>query len=163
MNTSLFSTTTLAQLDHVNLDLKAKSAADAVRELHGGICELDAVLDAERLLHDVLDRQSLGANCLDADIAMPHARTYAVNRLATAVGRSTSGVVFDEQHPAVRFVFLVGVPFVSVTEYLQSTAYFVRALRNPTLQRALLAAPTEEEFRAVWSLTFGRIERQTVR
>lgn len=149
---STLSPETIIQPGVINLNLTARTAPEAIRELHSGLSASTVISDAAVFLRDLLARQALGANCLDQEIALPHARTLAVNKFVLGIGRSADGVFFDEQHSAIRLVIMVGVPIDAVTEYLRWTAHLVRALRSPTVREALLTAPTVDVFKGVCSL-----------
>lgn len=139
----------IAKPDCIALDLSAKSGEEAIRALHGQLGSADgAVIDEPRFLADLLERASLASVCIADAIALPHARTTAVGRLVLAIGRSKQGIAFDAAHPAVRLVFLIGVPKIAVTDYLQLVAALARMLKNSAVRQGLLAASTEEEFLA---------------
>lgn len=127
-----------------------------MRQLHKSVASVEGVLDDTRFLRDLLSRQALGANCLDHEIALPHVRTPAVRRIVLAVGRSSSGIAFDAEHPAIRLVFLIGVPSAATAEYLRWVAQLASTLRTASLRRALLNASNEEEFRSFWNLSIER-------
>lgn len=139
----------LAQPDAVALDLPVDSGESAIRALHARLTQLPAVVDADLLMRDLMERASVSSVCISPEVALPHARTAAVNRLVLAVGRATPAVAFDAGHPAVRLVILIATPKKQVTEYLQLVAGMIRLLKNEPVRAALLAAPTEAEFRAV--------------
>lgn len=107
-----------------------------------------AVIDEPRFLADLLERASVASVCIADEIALPHARTTAVGRLVLAIGRSSQGIAFDAEHPAVRLVFLIGVPKLAVRDYLQLVAALSRLLKNSVVRQGLLTASTEEEFLA---------------
>lgn len=138
--------------DFVSLSLAAENSYDVIRELHSGLSHHDAVGSPDKFLKALLDRHALGMNCIDAVIALPHARTPAVNQIVFAIGRSPAGVYFDEQHPSIRLILLVGAPVDAVAEYLRWTAHLVRALRSSSVRDALLNAADKEAFNAVCSL-----------
>jgi mannitol/fructose-specific phosphotransferase system IIA component (Ntr-type) len=146
-------TALIVQPDAVMLDLPTVSGEAAIKALHGRLTGNPAVIDADKFLADVLERTAVSSVCIAADIALPHARTSAVNRLVLAVGRSAGPLTFDATHPAVRLVFLVGTPKQLVTDYLQLVAALSRLLKKEPVRTALLAAKTEAEFRA--ALTAG--------
>lgn len=136
--------------DALLLDLRAVSGEEAVRALHAKLgAAAGAVTDAPRLLADVLERMRVASVCIADDIALPHARTSAVDRVVLAVGRAAEGIAFDAKHPRVRLVFLIGTPKAAVTEYLKVVAALSRLLKNAATRAALLAAPGEAEFRAL--------------
>lgn len=132
------------------LGLDAKSGEEAIQALHGRLSAAPGVvLDPARFLTDLLERARLASVCIADDIALPHARTTAVDRLVLAVARADRGISFDAGHPAVRLVFLVGTPKDALSEYLHMVAALSRLLRNPIARGALLAASDEADFRAL--------------
>ena len=142
----------IAEADAVVLDLEASSAEDAISLLHKRLAERPAVLlDAERFLADVKTRMRMASVCIADDIALPHARTDAVNRLVLAVARTRTPVPFDPRHPAIQLIFLIGTPKAAVTEYLQVVARLSRLLRNPSRRNGLLTTENEADFRALLS------------
>ena len=140
----------IAQPDVVALDLPAATGEEAIRMLHARLGAAGgAVSDAPLLLADLLERTRVSSVCIAADIALPHARTAAVERLVLAVGRTAGEAAFDAEHPHVRLVFLIGTPKQSPADYLKLVAGLSRLLRDPVARGALLTAETETRFRAV--------------
>ena len=132
------------------LDLAATSREAALRALHAKLSEDRAVTDAGRFLQDILERVMVASVCIAPDVALPHARTAAVDRIVLGVARlAAPGVGFDAEHPNVRLMFLIGTPRQQVEEYLRLVAALSRLLRKPGAKVALLEAPTETEFRAL--------------
>lgn len=149
----------LAGPDAVLLDLDAGSGEEAVRALHERLAgATNAVMDGPKFLTDVVTRMRLGPVCVADRIAMPHARSTAVDRLVLGIGRSIRGIPFDAEHPRVGLVFLIGTPKDAVAEYLQAVANLARWLRDAARRAALFAAPDEETFRAL--LAGGALARQ---
>jgi mannitol/fructose-specific phosphotransferase system IIA component (Ntr-type) len=140
----------LADPDAVLFHLEAASGEEAVRALHERLVGTsDAVGDGPRFLADLLARMRLGPVCVADGVAMPHARTVALDRLVLAIGRAPAGIRFDAEHPRVGLIFLIGTPKNAVTEYLRAVSVFSRVLRNAVTRAALLTAPDEESFRAL--------------
>ena len=131
------------------LDLAAASREAAICGLHAQLAKSPAVKDAPQLLHDLLERAMLAPVCIAPDVALPHARTAAVERVVLGVARiAAPGVGFDPEHPQVRLVFMVGTPKQQVEEYLLAVAAITRLLKTEGVRAGLLAARTETEFRA---------------
>ena len=140
----------IANPDVVVTDLRAATGEEAMRELHARLAAVPgAVADAPQLLAGLLERAQVSSVCIADDVALPHARTAAVTRLALAVGRATADIAFDAEHPRVRLVFLIGTPKGAVTEYLKLVAALSRLLKNAEARTALLTAPDEAALRAV--------------
>ncbi len=132
------------------LDLVATSRETALRALHAVLAKQPGVNDGERLLRDILERVMVAPVCIAVDVALPHARTTAVDRIVLGVARlSAPGVGFDGEHPNVRLMFMIGTPRQQVEEYLRLVAALSRLLRKPGAREELLTAPTEAEFRAL--------------
>ena len=142
----------IAQPETVLLDLAATSREAALKALHARLAGAPGVLDRERFLFDLLERVLMAGVCIAPDVALPHARTAAVDRLVLGVARlAAPGVAFDAEHPQVRLVFLVGVPREAVDTYLQAVAAISRLLKTDGAHDALLAAPDEAAFREILS------------
>lgn len=146
----LLPTDLIAQPDVVLIDVEANSRAAVLRALHGTLAKVPGVNDEARFLRDLQDRARVASVCIAADVALPHARTTAVDRLMLGVARLPApGVAFDDEHPAVRLVFMIGTPKQQVEGYLKLVSALSRLLRKEGMRAALLAAPTEAEFRAL--------------
>jgi mannitol/fructose-specific phosphotransferase system IIA component (Ntr-type) len=144
------STELIARPDAVMLDLMANSRDAALRSLHTEVSRNPAVTDPDRFLRDVLERVMLSSVCIAPEVALPHARTSAVNRIVLGVARlAAPGVGFDSEHPGVRLVFLIGTPREQVDAYLKLVGALSRLLRRDGALARLLASRTEDEFRAV--------------
>lgn len=134
----------------VLIDVEPNSRPAVLRALHGALSAVPGVNDSARFLRDLQERARVASVCIAADVALPHARTAAVDRLMLGVARiKEPGVAFDEDHPAVRLVFMIGTPRLQVEGYLKLVSALSRVLRKEGLRAALLAAATEEEFRAL--------------
>lgn len=132
------------------LDLVANSREAAISALHARLAKSPAVTDAPEFLRGLLERVMLAPVCIAADIALPHARTAAVERVVIGVARvAAPGVGFDSGHPAVRLIFMIGTPKQQVEEYLLTVAAITRLLKTDGVRAGLLAARTEAEF-AAW-------------
>jgi len=140
----------IARPDVVMLDLAATSRDSALRTLHAELARQPGVTDGELFLKDMLERVGLAPVCIATDVALPHARTTAVERIVLGVGRlAAPGVGFDGDHPNVRLMFMIGTPRQHVEEYLKLVAALSRLLRKTGAREALIQAPNETEFRAL--------------
>jgi mannitol/fructose-specific phosphotransferase system IIA component (Ntr-type) len=140
--------------DLVLLGLRADSGEAAIHSVHASLAAKPTVVrDGPRFLVDLLERARLASVCIADEIALPHARTTAVDRLVLAVARADAGVPFDAEHQRVRLIFLIGTPKDALAEYLQLVAALSRLLRNPIARGALLAASDEADFRALLAHT----------
>ncbi len=134
------------QEDRTNIHMKARTKADAIRELAELVRHADEVTDFDRFVQDVFERESLASTGIGNRAAAPHARTDAVNRFVIAVGRSEQGIDFDsiDGEPAKVF-FLMGTPKSPLGDYLKMLAHLTRLLRERDFVDNLLKAERAAE------------------
>lgn len=134
--------------DAVSLGLTG-SGKDAVLE------ELVALLGVDQrvaaTLHRMLRRrEALGSTGVGRGVAIPHARSLAVDRLRVAFGRHTPGIGYDaiDARP-VHFFFLIVAPPVELSnQYLPVLGRIAQFVKEPDVPDRLagLGAP-EDLFR----------------
>lgn len=135
------------QKDFITLHLRSKTRESAIRELARLMEGAPAMNDLKIFLEGVFERESLGSTGLGDEIALPHARTDAVNQLIMAIGRSKSGVKYESPDgKKVKLFFLLGTPRGSVSHYLHILAQLTRLLKQGTLKEKLLAAQDRDSF-----------------
>jgi len=117
-------------LDHIACPLVSRESGAAIRELAGKLAHAPGMLDTAGLLHAVETREAQAPTYLGGGIAMPHARTTAVDRLVIAVGLSEQGLAWGSHRELARLVFLVGVPRDEVRGYLDMVRRVTQAVRT---------------------------------
>jgi mannitol/fructose-specific phosphotransferase system IIA component (Ntr-type) len=96
--------------------------------------------------NELLARERLDTTCLGNGIALPHARTEHVKKIVIAVGRSDTGVHFENGDQNVRLMFVLGTPKSNPGDYLMLVGSLCRLIKDAPQREALLAAPTAEAF-----------------
>ena len=133
--------------DFITLHLRSKTKESAIRELAQLMEGAPAMVNHKRFLEDVFERERLGSTEIGDEIALPHARTDAVNQLIIAIGRSNRGVECESPDGRkVKLFFLMGTPQGSVSHYLQILAQLTRLLKRSALKEQLLEAQDRESF-----------------
>ena len=137
--------------DHISekmicLTLKNTTKDGVIRELAELLKESEQVTDFDVFLKNVFEREKLGATGINNGIAIPHARTDAVNNIVIAFGRSSQGIDFNgvDDKPA-KLVFLIGTPKKDVNKYLQVLAHLTRLLKKESFRQQLLEAQNADE------------------
>lgn len=133
----------------IDLDLKARSPEEAIRDVAGLLASVPAVLDPQTFLDQVLEREKLSPTTTGNGVAFPHARTDAVSEIVMAAGRSPAGFPFAAQGPPIHFVFLIGTPTDSVRDYLALVGNLARILRDRDVREELLSVNSPENFVSV--------------
>ncbi|MEI7899088.1 MAG: PTS sugar transporter subunit IIA [bacterium] len=135
--------------------LLATTKQGAISELVSLLYENGLVMDRERAVQAVFEREQSLSTGLEFGLAIPHARTDAVTRLVCAVGLKKEGLEFDAiDGKPVRIVVLVLAPDSAATPQLQLIAQVCRLL-NEQGRAALLACETSEDMFGVLTAGVG--------
>jgi PTS system nitrogen regulatory IIA component len=136
-----------AQFLHSGLvipELNARDACDAIVELVERAEAKGVLRDAAAVRLAVLNREQQGSTALGHGLAIPHARTDAVDRLICVIGRSARGIAFEAPDGApVRIVVLMVCPVSAAEPQVRLMAQLSRALDAAGRER-FLAAPSAE-------------------
>jgi mannitol/fructose-specific phosphotransferase system IIA component (Ntr-type) len=104
--------------DGINLHLQSTTKDNVLKELVG-LLKLDE--KAEQTLVKMLKRrETLGSTGIGQNIAIPHCRALAVNRLRVAFGRKLEGIDFNaiDGKPVHYFFLIVAPPLEVSNQYL---------------------------------------------
>ena len=104
------------------------------------------VTNFQGFYNELLARERLDTTCLGNEIALPHARTEHVQKIVMAVGRSDTGVHFENSNQNVRLMFVLGTPKSNPGDYLQVVSALCKIFKDPANREALMAAATPELF-----------------
>jgi len=125
----------------INIDLKARTKDEAVRELLRMIEDEGVSLDYEAILQTVREREEVEDTSYGHGFAFPHARTDAVNELYILIGVSRQGL--EGKTPddiPVHVVCLLLTPSTIAKLYLQMLSGLAMFGRTPgTLDKAMAA------------------------
>ena len=131
--------------------LLADTKAAAISELIELLDDEGLVSDRHEALSAVIAREEGMSTGLENGIAMPHARTSAVNRLVCAVGIKPEGIDFGTlDNSRVRIVILLLAPADAPAPQLQAIAFFSRILSEQG-RAALLASDSAEDMHEILS------------
>ena len=128
--------------------VKERVIAEMVAALHAAGYFRDA--DLEDIVRAVIRREQLGTTGIGKNIAIPHSRHAAVDRLIGTLALSKDGLPFDslDGEPVYVFVLLVS-PQDRPGDHLRALEAVVRTMRNEEFVRQLRACTTREE---IWAL-----------
>jgi mannitol/fructose-specific phosphotransferase system IIA component (Ntr-type) len=137
----------LLPLDHIALDLSAKSPGEGIDEAAALLKGHPAVLDWEAMRVGV----HASAPCLPEhaggfSICLPHTRGECVSAMVMSVGRSVSGIVFPNVGLPVHYIFCIAVPRALAADYLRIVGMLARIFKDPAAERDLRAAPDATSF-----------------
>ncbi len=143
----------VVEVQHVVVPLTAQTVREATERLAERLIASGVVPEANRL-HAVIrnawpeDMVSVGEHAF-----LPHFRTEAARKLATAVGVSLTPIHWEKDpNRSARVVILVVAPPRETPTYLQVVGAFARLLSDPATVLAMLAAKTAEQLVQIGAL-----------
>jgi mannitol/fructose-specific phosphotransferase system IIA component (Ntr-type) len=130
----------------ITLSLQSGKRTAAIHEVARLLETHPDVVNHAGFYQELLARDRIDTTCLGNEVALPHARTEHVKKIVVAVGRSDSGVLFENSNQNVRLMFVLGTPKNNPTDYLILVGALCRLIKDEANRAALLAAPTPEAF-----------------
>ncbi len=130
----------------IMLDLQSTKRTAAINEVAKLLEPHPNVANFAGFYQELLARERLDTTCLGNEVALPHARTEHVKKIVIAVGRSATGVHFENSDQNVRLLFVLGTPKSNPGDYLMLVGSLCRLIKDAPHREALLAAPTPAAF-----------------
>ena len=134
------------KVDTINLNLESKNKNAVIRELYNNLKKTNLIKDEEQGLNDIFKREDMGSTGIGKRIALPHAKTKAVDELMITFGISKNGISYnsvDDENVNIFFIFLC--PENKTQEYLKVLARISRLIREDKFVNDLLKATSNQE------------------
>ncbi|WP_018921766.1 PTS fructose transporter subunit IIABC [Salsuginibacillus kocurii] len=123
------------------LDLKSKDKPEVIAELTGQLEQAGHLKDAAKFQEAIQAREDQSTTGMGEGIAIPHAKTAAVDTPAIAFGRSEQGVEYDslDGEPAHLF-FMIAATEGANQDHLQTLSRLSTLLMDQDFREQLLQA-----------------------
>ena len=132
--------------ERIVLDLKVSNKEEGIKTLAKVFKGQKEVVDFDRFLADIFERENLGTTGIGLGLALPHSRTQAINSFVIAIGRVPKGLEFNSlDGEPVKLIFLMGTPKEEIQGYLKILAHLTRLLKREAFRTALVEAETSLE------------------
>lgn len=133
------------------MDLKAKTKEAAIDELIASLAGSGRMNDPVLFKEKILLREAQSSTGIGGGIAMPHAKTSAVNEATVVFAKSAAGVDFEslDEQPAQLF-FMIAAPEGAGNMHLRTLASLSRLLIEGEFIEALMQASTPDEVSALF-------------
>lgn len=143
--------------DRITLELESKKKPELIEELVRLVDASGKTSDGDRLLAQVLERESISTTGIGNGIAIPHCLSETVEETLLAFGRKRDGARFDsvDNQPVSIFFLLIG-PAGAEGEHLRVLSKLARYLHDRTFCQALLDAETNEEVMSALRVKEGK-------
>ena len=140
--------TELLTPDRVVVPLTARDKAGIIAELTHHLVDHAGGTFAE-VLGAVEEREAVLSTGIGFGVAIPHARSSAVNELTVVCGLSSVPVPYDSiDGEPVRIFFLIVGPEASAGQHVKILSRIARLVRRENVREQLCGARTPQEFYA---------------
>ncbi|MGD8395951.1 MAG: PTS sugar transporter subunit IIA [Candidatus Eiseniibacteriota bacterium] len=133
----------------IALDMPAPDKLSAIQQLVGVLDRAHFIDDAQVVIDDILERERLMSTGVGSGVAIPHAQSRGVKRLAMAFGRTGADIDFlSLDGKPVRLIFLIVAP-EGMGGFVRILARISRLLYSGELQTSLRDAKSPGEVVAI--------------
>ncbi len=126
----------LLKPEQIKLELVQTKRCNAINEVAQLLQANPNVTNFAGFYEELLARERIESTCLGNEIAFPHARTDSLKGMVLAIGRSATGVWFENSGQSVKLIFVIGTPKRMVTDYLSVVGGLARLLKDPATRRS---------------------------
>lgn len=133
--------------DLINLELKARTKVEAIRELIEMLYKQGKVSDRDLFMQDVYARESEGRTGIGKHVAIPHGKSDAVAVTSIAIGRTGQDLVWESlDDKPVHMVILFAVRKEDKTKlHLRLLGQVAYALADEEILEQLLMTKDKKE------------------
>ena len=130
----------------IKVPLNAESKNEVIEELIELLAQEGKLLDREQALQDVMNRELLGSTGLERGIAIPHAKTSAVDSMVMAIGTAPGGIDFDalDGNPSKLFFIILASP-EQAASHIEVLSDIARLTKSNAMCRLLVNAADPDE------------------
>ena len=128
------------------MELGADNKVDAIDEMIAKLKEKNMINDEEMFRSEIMSREELSSTGLGDGIAMPHAKTKAVNTPCVLFAKSSKGIDYEslDGQPAHLF-FMIAAEDGANNTHIETLANLSKLLLEPDFIEKLKGASTPEE------------------
>ncbi len=135
----------------VNTNLQGNDKREIIEELLDILIKAGNVSQREQALEDLLKREEKMSTGIQYGVAIPHAKTSAVDTLAACIGIHKKGIDFNALDGGKSQIFVMTLsPLDRTGPHLQFLAEISKILLSQSVRRKLLKTEKAEDVLAVF-------------
>jgi potassium/sodium efflux P-type ATPase len=139
--------TELMSKDNVKVELKSKTAVEAIHEIVNLLVQKKTITNKDVILNALLEREKQMSTGIGLGVAIPHARVEDLPEAILFIGTSKNGIEFDAiDHEKVFLVFLFVTPTTESGLHLKMLSQISYISNNDELLRFAKSATNNEDF-----------------
>lgn len=132
--------------DTVRIGLKGQTKQEIIEEILDVLVASGHITDRKEAFRALMERENKMSTALQNGLALPHAKTEAVDRLVAALATKPDGVDFDSIDGLPTTVFVMTLsPLNRAGPHIQFLAEIGRMLGDEETRSKILAASTSDE------------------
>lgn len=129
------------------IEMKSTGKAEAIEELVDLLCASCRLKKRDTILEAVRNREAKASTGIGMGLAVPHAKTSAVDKLHVAFGLSREGIDFESTDGERSHLFFIMVSAKDRTgPHIQALAGISRLIKHEEVRTGLLACRDAKEF-----------------
>jgi mannitol/fructose-specific phosphotransferase system IIA component (Ntr-type) len=139
--------TDLITKEHLKVELKSKTAVEAIKEIVNLLFQTKEIHHKDEILEGLLAREKQMSTGIGNGIAIPHARIEDLPEALLFIGTSKNGIEFDAiDGQKVYLVFLFVTPIAESGLHLKVLSQISNLSNNPELLSQAKTASSNEDF-----------------
>lgn len=137
----------------INLSLQGTTKEQIIEELLDQLVASGKNIDRSAALSDLFERERKMSTGMQFGVAIPHAKTRAVNELVACIGISKEGVEFDSLDGEPARIFIMTLSSVDRTgPHMQFLAEVSMVLKTAEVRKRVIEAETPEELLMIFGV-----------
>lgn len=130
----------------ININIAAQNKMEAIDEMMNMLLADGILNDRDRYKQAILQREGVSNTAIGFGIAIPHAKTDAVNKPCVAVAVSRKGIDFESSDGTlVNLIFMIAVPNNADDVHLKILAKLSRKLIDSAFRSKLIQTENKQE------------------
>lgn len=135
--------TDLINENTIILNLNATNREEIIDELSQALYDDGKVSDLGLFREDIWNRENQVSTEVGLEIAMPHAKSAAVETPSVAIGRNSDGIVYDQE--SCKLFVMIAAKKDGTDDHLNTIAKLSRMLISADFREDLLQSADEKE------------------
>lgn len=146
--------------DVIEVNLRTRNKLEVFAGLIKILENEGRITDFDKILAAVVEREDKMNTAISPGVAIPHARTQLVKKLAGALGISKKGLDYgtNDGRP-VHLIFLLVSPLQNASEHIAVMAQIARLVESPEFYQKLVSASSPSKVLEVIRTFEERIKR----
>lgn len=137
----------------VKINLESTSKDDVIKELLSIMKDNNLIDDVALAYNDIMDREAKMSTGIQHGVAIPHAKTKAVNKLTACIGIKKEGLDFNSLDGEPSNIFIMTLsPSDHIGPHVQFLAAISRVIKTEEARSSILNSKNEEELLSVFGI-----------